>query len=114
MYEYPDSYIILLQVLLLVGLCVLQVFVDGSDLPFLVIDGLVKRLQLLLDPLVPLLFGGELAASALFGVQVCALLSGLGQSGGESNNSTLSDSVMIGQREAISEFISLVAKLAFT
>lgn len=73
------SYIILLQVLLLVGLGVLQVFVDGGDLPFLVVNGLVEGLQLLLDPLVPLLFGGELAASPLLGIQVCALLSGLRQ-----------------------------------
>lgn len=75
-----DSYVILLQVLLLVGLGVLQVFVDGSDLPFLVVNGLVEGLQLLLDPLVPLFFGSELAATALLGIQVCALLSGLGQS----------------------------------
>lgn len=54
---------------------------DGSYLPLLVIDGLVQGLQLLLDPLVPLLFGGELAASALLGVQVRSLLRGLCKSG---------------------------------
>lgn len=74
------SYIVLLEVLLLVGLCVLQVFVNGCDLPLLIIDGLVQRLQLLFDPLVSLLLGGELAASTLFGVQVCPLLRGLCQS----------------------------------
>lgn len=71
--------IVLLQVLLLVGLRVLQVFVDGGDLPLLVIDRLVQGLELLLDPLVPLLLGGELAASALLGIQVCPLLRSLGQ-----------------------------------
>ena len=75
-----NSYIVLLEVLLLVGLCVLQVFVDGCNLPLFIIDGLVQRLQLLLDPLVPLLLGGELAATALLGIQVCPLLCGLGQS----------------------------------
>ena len=75
-------YTVLLQVLLLVGLRVLQVLVDGSDLPLLVGDGLVQGLELLFDPLVPLLLGGELAAAALLGVQVCPLLGGLGQSGG--------------------------------
>lgn len=73
------TYAILLQVLLLVGLGVLQIFVDGSDLAFFVVNGLVEGLQLLLDPLVSILFGGELAATPLLGVQVCALLSGLGQ-----------------------------------
>lgn len=55
---------------------------DGCDLPLLIIDGLVQRLQLLLDPLVPLFFRGELAATALLGVQVGPLLRRLGQSGG--------------------------------
>lgn len=55
---------------------------DGCNLPLFVVDGLVQRLQLLLNPLVPLLFRGELAAAALLGVQVGPLLRGLGQSGG--------------------------------
>lgn len=55
---------------------------NGCDLPLLVIDGLVQRLQLLLDPFVPLLLGSELAAAALLGVQVCPLLRSLGQSAG--------------------------------
>lgn len=76
-----SSYIVLLQVLLLVGLSVLQVFVDGCNLPLFIIDGLVQRLQLLLDPLVPLFFGGELTATTLLGVQVCPLLCSLSQSG---------------------------------
>lgn len=73
------SYSVLLQVPLLVGLSVLQVLVDGGYLPFLVIDGLVQGFQLLLDPLVPLLLGGELTATALLGIQVRPFLCGLGQ-----------------------------------
>lgn len=79
---FVSSYTVLLEILLLVGLCVLQVFVNGCDLSLFIIDGLVQRLQLLLNPLVSLLFGGELAATALLGVQVCPLLCSLGQSGG--------------------------------
>ena len=78
--SFGRSYIVLLEVLLLVGLCVLQVFVNGCNLPLFIIDGLVQRLQLLLDPLVPLLLGGELAATALLGIQICPLLCSLGQS----------------------------------
>lgn len=76
-----SPYIVLLQVLLLVGLSVLQVFVDGCDLPLLIVDGLVQRLQLFLDPLVSLLLGGELATTTLLGIQVGPLLGCLGQSG---------------------------------
>lgn len=59
---------------------------DGCDLPLLIIDGLVQRLQLLLNPLVPLFLGGELAAAALLGVQVGPLLCSLGQSGERCNH----------------------------
>ena len=55
---------------------------DGCDLPLLVVDRLVQGLELLLDPLVPLLLGGELAAATLLGVQVRPLLRRLGQSAG--------------------------------
>lgn len=48
-------------------------------MPFLVVNGLVQGLQLLFNPLVSLLFRSELAATPLLGIQVCALLSGLGQ-----------------------------------
>lgn len=83
-------YVVLLQVFLLVGLRVLQVLVDGSDLSLLVVDGLVQRLELLLDPLVSLLLGGELTAAALLGVQVGPLLGGLGQPGGSDSEATSS------------------------
>lgn len=75
------TYIVLLEVLLLVGLCVLQVFVDGCNLPLFIIYGLVQRFQFFFDPLVPLLLGSELTATALLGIQVCSLLRSLGQSG---------------------------------
>lgn len=76
-----SPYIVLLQVLLLVGLSVLQVFVDGCDLSLLIVDGLVQRLQLFLDPLVSLLLGGKLTTTTLLGIQVGPLLCCLGQSG---------------------------------
>lgn len=76
-----SPYIVLLQVLLLVGLSVLQVFVDGCDLSLLIVDGLVQRLQLFLDPLVSLLLGGKLTTTTLLGIQVSPLLCCLGQSG---------------------------------
>lgn len=76
-----SSYVVLLQVLLLVGLSVLQVFVDGCDLPLLIVDGLVQRLQLFLDPFVSLLLGGKLTTTTLLGIQVGPLLCCLGQSG---------------------------------
>lgn len=56
---------------------------DGCDLPLFIVDGLVQRLQLFLDPLVSLLLGGELTATALLGIQVGPLLRGLGESGQE-------------------------------
>lgn len=79
--SFEWSYSVLLQVLLLVCLCVLQVFVDGCNLPLFVIDGLVQGLQLLFDPLVPVFLRGKLTATALFGIQVSPLLRSLGQSG---------------------------------
>lgn len=66
---------------------------DGCDLPLFIIDGLVQRLQLLLNPLVPLLFGGELTATALLGIQVCPLLRGLSQSGRRRDNRRSEDFV---------------------
>lgn len=89
-FSSAPAYVVLLQVLLLVGLCVLQVLVDGGDLPLLVVDGLVQRLELLLNPLVSLLLGGELAAAALLGVQVGPFLGGLGQPGGGDSEATSS------------------------
>lgn len=76
---YYESYIVLFQVSLFVLLCVLQIFVDGGDLPFLIIDGLIQRFQLFLDPFVSLFFRGELTASTLLGVKICTLLCGLSQ-----------------------------------
>lgn len=83
---FNESYSVLFQVSLFIGLRVLQIFVYGGNLPFLVIDGLIQRFQLFLDPFVPLFFRGELAASALFGIQVCSLLRGLSQSGKKNMN----------------------------
>lgn len=77
---FNESYGVLFQISLFIGLCILQIFVDGGDLPFLVVDGLIQRLQLFLDPFVPLFFRGELAASTLLGIQICSLLCGLSQS----------------------------------
>ena len=52
----------------------LQVLAEALDLLRLVLDLLVERLELLLDPLVPLLLGGELRPPALLGVQLLPLL----------------------------------------
>merc|ERR1719317_1680824 len=51
-----------------------QVAVQLFDLLGLVLDLLVQRLQLLLNPLVPLALARELTATALLGVQLLSLL----------------------------------------
>lgn len=79
--SFEWSYSVLLQVLLLVCLCVLQIFVDSGNLPLFIIDGLVQGLQLLFYPLVPVFLRGKLTATALLSIQVSPLLCSLGQSG---------------------------------
>ena len=52
----------------------LEVLGEAVDLVRLVLDLLVERLELLLDPLVPLLLGRELGPPPLLGVQLLPLL----------------------------------------
>lgn len=108
--SFQESYIILLKVLLFVRLCILQVFVDGCNLPLFIIDGLVQGLELLLDPLVSLLLGGELTAAALLGIEVRPLLCGLGKSGQEVRQSLMKTSTLYIMRQNVMTFTGATFK----